>query len=94
MPIIEPLLSRFLVLEIPEYTFEEFKDIAVARLTTEKLDHYTASFIADKVWNEVGSRDIRDVVKVGRLADSIEDVSFVVSLMKRQCHNCDSESRR
>jgi hypothetical protein len=60
---------------MPEYNFEEFKDIAVARLAKEKLDHYTASFIADKVWNELGSRDIRDVVKVGRLADSIEDVS-------------------
>jgi Holliday junction DNA helicase RuvB len=90
--VIEPLLSRFFIVEIPEYTFEEFKDIAVARLAKEKLDHYTASFIADKVWNELGSRDIRDVVKVGRLADSIEDVSFVVSMMKRQCHNCDSES--
>ena len=51
--IIEPLLSRFFIVEIPEYTFEEFKDITVARLTKEKLDHYTASFIANKVWNEL-----------------------------------------
>ena len=30
--IIEPLLSRFFIVEIPEYTFEEFKDIAVLGL--------------------------------------------------------------
>ena len=39
--IIEPLLSRFFVLEIPEYTFEEFTDIAVSRLTKEKVDKHS-----------------------------------------------------
>jgi hypothetical protein len=28
----EPLLSRFMVLEIPEYTFGQFKEIVVSRL--------------------------------------------------------------
>jgi hypothetical protein len=40
--------------------------------------------IAERVWNELGSRDIRDVMKVGRLADSIEVVSFIVNIMKRK----------
>jgi holliday junction DNA helicase RuvB len=82
--IIEPLLSRFFVVEIPEYTFDEFREIAVTRLRKEDVDKYIASLIAEKVWNELDSRDIRDVVKVGRLASNIEDVSFVVSMMKRQ----------
>jgi len=85
--IIEALLSRFLVLEIPEYTFEQFTEIAVSRLTKEKVDKQVASVIAEKVWNELDSRDIRDVVKVGRLSNSTEEVSFVVGIMKRQCHN-------
>jgi Holliday junction DNA helicase RuvB len=33
-----PLLSRFLVLEIPEYTFDEFREIAVTRLRKENVD--------------------------------------------------------
>src|SRR5213593_4482743 len=33
--IIEPLLSRFVVLEVPEYSFEEFTDIAIRRLAEE-----------------------------------------------------------
>src|SRR5437867_8319221 len=43
--IIEPLLSRFLVLEVPEYTFEEFREIAVTRLRKEDVDKYIASLI-------------------------------------------------
>src|SRR5437867_4888954 len=43
--IIEPLLSRFLVLEIPEYTFDEFREIAVTRLRKEDVDKYIASLI-------------------------------------------------
>src|SRR5437867_7280556 len=73
--IIEPLLSRFLVLEIPEYTFEEFTDIAIRRLAKEKVDKYIATIITEKVWNELGSRDIRDVIKVGRLANDSQQIS-------------------
>ena len=61
--IIEPLLSRFVVLKMPGYTFEEFSEIAVIRLRKRMLMISTARFIAEKVWNELGSRDIRDVTK-------------------------------
>jgi Holliday junction DNA helicase RuvB len=82
--IIKPLLSRFLVLEISAYTFEEFRDIAVSRLAKEKVDKSFASIIAEKVWNELGSRDARDVVKLGRLASSVEDVSLIIKMMKKR----------
>ena len=82
--IIEPLLSRFFVVEIPEYTFEEFKEIAVARLRKENVDKILAVTIAEKVWNELGSSDIRDVVKVARLASSIEEIPFVVKMLGGQ----------
>jgi holliday junction DNA helicase RuvB len=91
--IIKPLLSRFLVLEVPDYTFEQFMEIAVSRLTNEKVDKQVASAIAEKVWNELDSRDIRDVIKVGRLASNIQEVSCIVRMMKRQ-HNSNSESQR
>jgi holliday junction DNA helicase RuvB len=81
--IIRPLLSRFLVLELPEYTFEEFSKIALAELTKEKVAEQLAINIAEKVWNELGSKDIRDVIKVGRLANDIQEVSLIVSMMKK-----------
>lgn len=82
--IIEPLLSRFAILEVPEYTFEEFCKIAVTRLRKENVDIYTAKFIAVKVWNDLDSRDIRDVIKVGRLSTTIQEVPFVIKMLKKR----------
>jgi MoxR-like ATPase len=82
--IIRPLLSRFAILEVPEYTFEEFTEIAVSRLTKEHVDESIARIVAEKVWNELGSKDIRDVIKVARLASSIEDIPFVVRMLNKQ----------
>ena len=45
--IIEPLLSRFAILEIPEYTREEFTEIALVRLKKENIDESLAMVIAD-----------------------------------------------
>jgi Holliday junction DNA helicase RuvB len=82
--IIEPLLSRFVVLEVPEYTFEQFREIVVARLKKENIDKPKALAIAEKVWHELDSKDIRDVIKVGRLASSSEEVTFVVKMLKKR----------
>lgn len=82
--IIKPLLSRFAILEMPEYTFEEFSKIAVTKLRQENVDVSTAKLIAEKVWNELGSRDTRDVTKVSRLADSIDEIHFVVKMLNKQ----------
>jgi Holliday junction DNA helicase RuvB len=81
--IIEPLLSRFLVLEVPDYTLEEFTNIAINKLAKEKISRETATIIAQKVWTELDSRDIRDVVKVARLVTNQEDISDITSIMKR-----------
>jgi hypothetical protein len=36
----------------------------MCRLEKENIDRYTARFNAEKIWNELGSRDIRDIIKV------------------------------
>jgi ATP-dependent Lon protease len=46
--IIQPLLSRFAILEIPEYTFEEFTEIALTRLVGENIYKPIAFSIAEK----------------------------------------------
>ncbi|HXW11666.1 MAG TPA: AAA family ATPase [Nitrososphaeraceae archaeon] len=81
--IVEPLLSRFVVLKMPEYTFDEFSEIAVTRLRKENIEDSTARFIAEKVWNELASRDIRDVIKVARLANTPHEVSSVANMIKK-----------
>ena len=78
----EPLLSRFIVLKIPEYTFEEFKEIAIFRLKEEDIDEKSALTIAQKVWYELGSRDVRDIIKISRLVHNLQEIDFIVEAMK------------
>jgi Holliday junction DNA helicase RuvB len=78
----EALLSRFIIMRIPEYNYEEFKQIAVNKLKDEGVDEKLAFLIAQKVWCEFGSKDIRDVLKVGRLANNIQDAEYIVKIMK------------
>lgn len=82
--IIEPLLSRFVVLQLPEYTFEEFRDIGLSKLEGTKLSCNIATVIIEQVWNVLESKDIRDVVKIGNLVSTPEDVPFVVKMMKNK----------
>ena len=77
----QPLLSRFVVLKVPGYTIEEFIEIAVSRLARENIDIDIARIIAEKVWYDLGSRDVRDVIKVARLSDSLEEIPFVISML-------------
>lgn len=81
--IVEPLISRFVLLRVPEYSFEEFVQIAISKLTKENVDEHMALGISKKVWYELGSRDIRDVVKVARLASNEQEISAVIKMMKR-----------
>jgi holliday junction DNA helicase RuvB len=81
--IIEPLLSRFVILDVPEYTFEEFTEIALLRPRKENVNECTSRFIAEKVWHELDSRNIRDVIKVARLANDSQQVSSIINILKK-----------
>ena len=66
-----PLLSRFFIVEVDQYTSEQFYEI------TFRLSHThqeIARIIADAVWNT--SRNLRDCVRIGKLARSEDDVKF------------------
>jgi holliday junction DNA helicase RuvB len=43
--IIEPLLSRFVVLQVPQYTFQEFNEIAHNKLAKEKVAFHLTELI-------------------------------------------------
>ena len=69
-------MSRFFVVEIPEYAYEEFREIAVTRLSKENVNKILTVTIAQKVWNELGSKDITDIIKICRLATTIPEVLY------------------
>jgi DNA polymerase III delta prime subunit len=60
----KPLQSRFRRLHLPPYTKEQFLDIAVK--VCPKLKAETSRIIGEEVWKQ-GSKDIRDVISLGKL---------------------------
>jgi Holliday junction DNA helicase RuvB len=72
-----PLQSRFFILDIEPYSYEQFCYIAEKLLLRQNVDTDIARIIVDATWNK--SQDIRDCVRIGALAKSIEDVKFIVN---------------
>ncbi len=77
------LESRFIVLQLEEYTYDQFLQIATHLLTkTYNMTEILSTTIADTIWSS-GSKDIRDLLKVGKLARSPEDVEWIVRTLRR-----------
>jgi MoxR-like ATPase len=79
----KPLLSRFTVFEIPEYTYEEFEAISLRII--KKLPQNTTIQIASSVW-KTGSKDVRDVLKIAKLrnpADTEEHINRLISIHQK-----------
>lgn len=80
----QPLRSRFMEFHLPEYTYDQFREIA-RRLLDKRLGHSSqiADEIAAAVGNELSSKDIRNVLAIAKLVHSIEDVSWLVQAYKK-----------
>ena len=77
------LKSRFIVLQLEEYTYEQFLVIARNLLTKRyAIAEPLTVTTADEVWNS-GSRDVRDLLKVGKIARSAEEVGWLVNLLRK-----------
>lgn len=80
-----PLLSRFFIVELEPYTYEHFCEISNELLSGHKVEAEVASVIANTVWNEF--RNIRDCVKIGTMAKTIEDVDFLSNMIQSDEHS-------
>jgi Holliday junction DNA helicase RuvB len=78
-----PLLSRFIIFHFKQYKFENFQQVASHLLTHEGVGSQLAVKIANAVWWKMKSKDIRDCLKIGRLAKSDEDLDWIVNTLKR-----------
>jgi MoxR-like ATPase len=80
----KPFRSRFMEFSLPEHTFEEFTEIAM-KLLNKRYGHSVelASKIADTVWNKMESKDVRDMLRVGKLSETVEDVDFVATTLQK-----------
>jgi replication-associated recombination protein RarA len=77
------LRSRFIVLQLEEYTYDQFLQIAKHLLAkTYRMNEVLSATIATAIWSS-GSKDVRDLLKVGKLARSAEDVEWIVRTLQR-----------
>jgi DNA polymerase III delta prime subunit len=77
--IIEPLQSRFFVVKLRAYTYEQFNDITIRLLTMNRynIDEEIARASVEAVWRT--SRNIRDAIKIAKMAKSVGDVDWIVT---------------
>src|SRR5215217_4796079 len=76
---LDPLLSRFVMINVEKYSYEEFKQIAMKVLTERENieDENLAMTIIDEVWKNMGVyANIRDIIKIARLANNEHDVKL------------------
>jgi replication-associated recombination protein RarA len=76
-----PLQSRFFIVELEPYTYEQFFEITKQRLSHQKIEQI-ANLIASAVWAR--SQDMRDCIKIGSMAKTIEDVDFLINMLHSQ----------
>ena len=77
-----PLLSRFVVLHFKQYSFGSFQEVSTHILGREGLDPNVAVAIAQAVWTKLKSKDIRDCIKIARLARTKEDVEWIAQTLR------------
>jgi hypothetical protein len=77
---LDPLLSRFIVIKVGKYSYEEFKKVAMKVLMQRESmeDENLAEAIVNKVWQKSSDNaNIRDVIKIARLSKNMHDIDLV-----------------
>src|SRR5215217_769556 len=78
---LDPLLSRFIVIKVGKYSYEEFKEVAMKVLMERESmeDENLARAIVNKVWEKSSDNaNIRDVIKIARLTKNMHDIDLVL----------------
>jgi Holliday junction DNA helicase RuvB len=77
---LDPLLSRFVIIKVGKYSFKEFREIAMKVLIERESmeDENLARIIVNEVWQKCSDNaNMRDVIKIARLARNINDINLV-----------------
>jgi holliday junction DNA helicase RuvB len=82
--LLKVLRSRFMELYLKEYTLEEFMGI-IRKLLKERfhMDEDISQKIGYAVWKVMESKDVREAIKIAKLAKSAIDVDWLVKVRKK-----------
>jgi replication-associated recombination protein RarA len=71
----KPLRSRLIEFHLPEYDFDEFREIVVKLAASRyRVNREIADKIAVVVWYEMETKDVRDALQLIKLVRSVDDV--------------------
>jgi holliday junction DNA helicase RuvB len=75
--------SRFLKFNLKDYSLDEFTMISINIVTSRfnKTQDF-AQKLAQVVWYRLDSKDIRDVIKVARLARNESDIDMIIEAIQ------------
>ena len=79
--LLSPLLSRFIIFHLKPYNRDKFIEVSNGILVKNDIPYDLANEISHVVWNKLKSRDIRDCIKISRLAKTIEDVEWIAKTL-------------
>ena len=80
--ILTPLLSRFIKLNLPEYSLETFIEICHKLLSRKyDKDHETIQAIVRYVWEH--TRDVREAIAIAKIVDTSDEVNSIASTLRR-----------
>jgi MoxR-like ATPase len=77
--ILVPLQSRFFIVNMHAYTYEQFYEITLQLLTSNQynVDEEVAKVTAETVWNT--SKNIRESIRIAKIAKTVEDVHWLAT---------------
>ena len=81
--LLSPLLSRFIIFHLKPYNRDKFIEVSNGILVKNDIPYDLANEISHVVWNKLKSKDIRDCIKISRLAKTIEDVEWITKTLKQ-----------
>jgi Holliday junction DNA helicase RuvB len=79
--LLTPILSRFMIFHLKPYNRSKFIEISNKILVNNGTNHDIANTISESVWNKLKSRDIRDSVKIAKLAKTKEDILMITKTL-------------
>ena len=67
--LIPALRSRFFIIKLEPYTYQQFSEITEQMLMLNGIGVEIAKATADAVWNKIRSGNIRDCIRIARMAN-------------------------
>lgn len=81
--LLTPILSRFMIFHLKPYKRSKFIEISNCILVRNGTSFEMANIISELVWDKLRSKDIRDTVKIAKLAKTKDDVIMIANALSQ-----------